>query len=72
MNVLKFLVLGSTMISPPLLQVMQQFPLSFEFNEGLLHNLFVHSYSSVYGTLFTRCMWVTLLLCCVVCRHFPV
>ncbi|XP_064382169.1 myotubularin-related protein 9-like [Halichondria panicea] len=31
-------------------QVMQQFPLSFEFNEGLLHNLFVHSYSSVYGT----------------------
>ena len=31
------------------LQVMQQFPLSFEFNERLLHTLFVHSYYSVYG-----------------------
>lgn len=33
----------------PLLQVMQQFPLSFEFNERFLHTLFVHSYSSAYG-----------------------
>ena len=31
------------------LQVMQQFPLSFEFNERFLHTLFVHSYYSVYG-----------------------
>lgn len=31
-------------------QIMQQFPLSFEFNECFLHTLFVHSYHSVYGT----------------------
>ena len=30
-------------------QVMQQFSLSFEFNECFLHTLFVHSYSSPYG-----------------------
>ncbi len=28
---------------------MQQFPLSFQFNECFLHALFVHSYSSQYG-----------------------
>lgn len=31
------------------LQVMQQFALSFEFNERFLHTLFVHSYYSIYG-----------------------
>ena len=31
------------------IQITQQFPLSFEFNERFLHALFVHSYSSVYG-----------------------
>ncbi len=31
------------------LQVMQQFPLSFEFNERFLHTLFTHSYYSIYG-----------------------
>lgn len=31
-------------------QILQQYPLSFEFNEILLHHLFVHSYSSSYGT----------------------
>ncbi|XP_019851708.1 PREDICTED: myotubularin-related protein 9-like [Amphimedon queenslandica] len=31
-------------------QIMRQYPLSFEFNELLLHILFVHSYSSSYGT----------------------
>ena len=31
------------------LQVMQQFPLSFQFNERFLHALFTHSYSSQYG-----------------------
>lgn len=30
-------------------QVMQQFPLSFQFNERFLHTLLVHSYSSQYG-----------------------
>lgn len=30
---------------------MQQFPLSFEFNERFLHTLFVHSYYSIYGKL---------------------
>lgn len=30
-------------------QVMQQYPLSFEFNELFLHSLFTHSYYSCYG-----------------------
>jgi myotubularin-related protein 9 len=30
-------------------QIINQYPLSFEFNELLLHMLFVHSYSSSYG-----------------------
>lgn len=30
-------------------QVMNQFPLSFEFNERFLHVLLTHSYSSEYG-----------------------
>ena len=34
-------------------QIMQQFPLSFEFNECFLHTLFVHSYHSVYGEAVT-------------------
>ena len=35
------------------MQITQQFPLSFEFNQRFLHTLFVHSYSSVYGKLAT-------------------
>ncbi len=31
------------------LQVMQQFPLSLQFNEQFLHTLLVHAYSSQYG-----------------------
>ena len=31
------------------MQITQQFPLSFEFNERFLHTLFVHSYSSMHG-----------------------
>lgn len=39
---------------------MRQYPLSFEFNENLLHLLFVHSYSSNYGV---SCDWSCDFLC---------
>ena len=47
-------------------QILQQFPLSFEFNEQFLHLLLTHSYSSEYGTLATcvllsLCVYVMLL-----------
>lgn len=36
-------------------QTLQQFPLSFEFNEQFLHVLLTHSYSSEYGESLAVC-----------------
>ena len=53
-------------------QILQQFPLSFEFTEQFLHLLLTHSYSSEYGRLSLLCAAVTAFLGVTLCHCYGV